>query len=519
MKKYLSVLTAFIIFAVVTLFACITAFAQSVDIEKTQLGTSDTYYSYDSSSKTLTISGTGATPNFTNSSSTDSSQPWFSWRSDGSIEHIVVEEGITSLGRYLFYCVSTADISLPSTLVSIDSYAMAGTNSNKNPVLPENLTTIGAYAFYYTAGLEKVYIPSSVEKIGQSAFELCTSLSQVEFESWKMSVSIGSKAFFKCANLKSVTVPKYATLSSYSFGYYDASAGSVYDGFVLFAYRDSQAYEYAKNSIITCKSPAVTELYLSDSIELEYYADNVTQLMVFSFTAPKTDYYKFYSTSDIDLKCAVKNSSDKLITQNDDISQFDTDFKVGALLNAFETYYFIVGSNNYTGRFTVSLSEATAEDVTPTPIEDDNKNETPPQQSTTVPQPSTVPALPNNTTENAFQEQGNNSPQTTAKASSSKKKPPKTSIKKLVKGKKSFKIIVKKVSKISGYQVIYSTNKKFKKSKKVNIKKTKTSTTVKKLKSKKTYYVKVRTYKNVKANGNTKRIYSSWSKVKKIKVK
>lgn len=96
-------------------------------------------------------------------------------------------------------------------------------------------------------------------------------------------------------------------------------------------------------------------------------------------------------------------------------------------------------------------------------------------------------------------------------------KPKKTSINKLTKGKKQFKASWKKVSGVSGYQLQYATDKKFKKNKKtVTIKKSKTTAkTVKKLKSKKTYYVRVRTYKTV----NGKKVYSSWSKVKSVKVK
>lgn len=96
-------------------------------------------------------------------------------------------------------------------------------------------------------------------------------------------------------------------------------------------------------------------------------------------------------------------------------------------------------------------------------------------------------------------------------------KPKKTSIKKLSKGKKKFTVTWAKVSGIKGYQIQYSSDKKFKKNNKsVTVTKQKTTkATVKKLKSKKKYYVRVRTYKTV----NGKKIYSSWSKVKSVKTK
>ena len=96
-------------------------------------------------------------------------------------------------------------------------------------------------------------------------------------------------------------------------------------------------------------------------------------------------------------------------------------------------------------------------------------------------------------------------------------KPKKTSIKKLSKGKKKFTVNWAKVSGVKGYQIQYSSDKKFKKNNKsVTVTKQKTTkATVKKLESKKKYYVRVRTYKTV----NGKKIYSSWSKVKSVKTK
>lgn len=94
------------------------------------------------------------------------------------------------------------------------------------------------------------------------------------------------------------------------------------------------------------------------------------------------------------------------------------------------------------------------------------------------------------------------------------KKPGKPKIKKIIKKKKSFTIVVKKVKKIDGYQIRYATNKKFKKYKNKNT--FYLRTTVRKLKSKKKYYVKVRSYY---LNDDGIRVYSKFSKVKKVKTK
>ena len=97
-----------------------------------------------------------------------------------------------------------------------------------------------------------------------------------------------------------------------------------------------------------------------------------------------------------------------------------------------------------------------------------------------------------------------------------------TSIKKLTAGKKKITIKWKKQKKnTDGYEIQYSTNKKFKKAvKTVTVKNNKKNTkTIKKLKRGKKYYVRIRTYKNVSSNGQTIRVYSDWSKKKGVKVR
>ena len=92
-----------------------------------------------------------------------------------------------------------------------------------------------------------------------------------------------------------------------------------------------------------------------------------------------------------------------------------------------------------------------------------------------------------------------------------------TSLTKLTNNAKGkLKIRWKRNKSVTGYMIQYSTDKNFRKSvKTANIRKNKTtSTTLSKLKKGKTYYVRIATYK--KSGG---KICSSWSKVKKIRIK
>jgi hypothetical protein len=104
-----------------------------------------------------------------------------------------------------------------------------------------------------------------------------------------------------------------------------------------------------------------------------------------------------------------------------------------------------------------------------------------------------------------------------AKTLTFKINPAKTTVSKLTAGKKSITVaIIKKSTQVTGYQIQYSTSKKFTNAKTKTISSYKTTKyTLKSLSSKKTYYVRVRTYKTV---GKTK-YYSGWSTYKYVKIK
>ena len=89
---------------------------------------------------------------------------------------------------------------------------------------------------------------------------------------------------------------------------------------------------------------------------------------------------------------------------------------------------------------------------------------------------------------------------------------PTTTITSVKSQSKAFTVKWKKKSGITGYQIQYSTNSKFKKgNKSIKIKNAKTiSKKITKLKAAKKYYVRIRTYKGKK--------YSKWSKVKSAKI-
>lgn len=105
--------------------------------------------------------------------------------------------------------------------------------------------------------------------------------------------------------------------------------------------------------------------------------------------------------------------------------------------------------------------------------------------------------------------------ETTSKANVAKK-PTRTKITSIKKAKKSIKVLWKKVKGVSGYQLQYSTSKKFKKAKKITIRRAEnTNKLVKKIQNKKKYYIRIRTYLIF----DGRKYYSDWSKSRSQRIK
>lgn len=119
-------------------------------------------------------------------------------------------------------------------------------------------------------------------------------------------------------------------------------------------------------------------------------------------------------------------------------------------------------------------------------------------------------AAPSGTTAGTSNSSGNVSSdsKTSAKAAG---KTAVTSVKRSADGKK-IKVSLKKMAAAGGYQIRYSTDKKYSKSKTKTLTTTKNNVTVKKVCKGKKYYVSARTYKVV----NGKKYWSAWSQSKKV---
>ena len=156
---------------------------------------------------TYTVSGTNAT--ITAYSGTASTL---------SIPSTIGGYTVTAIGKSAFeYCSSLETVTLPATLIKIESYAFnsSGITTIK---IPEGVTTIEEHAFSNCSYLKKVIIPSTITSMGTAIFENCINLSSVSIAEGTKYVTLGSGAFRNCTSLQTITIPgNYITIGRGAF--------------------------------------------------------------------------------------------------------------------------------------------------------------------------------------------------------------------------------------------------------------------------------------------------------------
>ncbi len=119
------------------------------------------------------------------------------------------------------------DITIPSDIAEIKSYAFCDCTSLTSITIPESVTSIGKYAFCGCTSLTTITIPDSVTEIGRCAFYGCKSLTSVTIPD--SVTSIGHEAFYKCTSLKEVYCkPATPPTGGYYMFYNNASGRQIY---------------------------------------------------------------------------------------------------------------------------------------------------------------------------------------------------------------------------------------------------------------------------------------------------
>ncbi len=132
-------------------------------------------WSYDESTKTLTITGTGAMYDYT-----ATTRPWEAFEDD--MTRVILGDEVTYIGRLAFYHSSTLTTVDMGGVTTIGTNAFSHCTGLKNVEIGSKVTTINLGAFNGCTALESVIIPESVTTIGNTAFYNCKVLTDVYYK-------------------------------------------------------------------------------------------------------------------------------------------------------------------------------------------------------------------------------------------------------------------------------------------------------------------------------------------------
>ena len=432
---------------------------------------------------------------------------------------VVIPEGVTSIGKAAFvYCNNIENITIPNSVTSIGEEAFAWCQKLTEVELPNSITEINETTFAVCDKLTNVIIPNSVKKIGASAFAGCRSLTEINIPSGV--TTIDEEAFASCFQLKKVTIPNSViSIGAGAFNYCQSLTDvTIYStncqfkensGFnanqVIYGIRGSTAQTLANNigaefvphnhvyNITTCGSYTVCTICKNKGFIQEH------------------SFFECYGTCELCGKRIQEDQHGYLVTTQKATFKKDGSIKkeccycsktTATKIKKVKSVKLSTTAYNYNGK--AKKPTVTVKDSAGQKLKKD--------KDYTLSYSKGRKKV--GTYKVTVKLKGNYSG---TKTLTFKINPPKTSLKKLTAAKKSLKVsFSKKTKEVSGYEIQYSTSKKFKSAKKITVKKAKaTSATIKKLKSKKTYYVRVRTYKKVSG----KKYYSSWCAYKSKKTK
>ena len=155
-------------------------------------------WNYDTGTKTLTITGTGAMPDFANADA----QPWKDVRNE--IEKVKIEAGVKSVGAYAFRnSAALTSVTLPAGVQTIGEAAFNDCAALTSVTLPEGVQTIGKYAFSGCSALTSITLPGSVTAIGEQALGNCTALTDITV-GWAAPLGIDANVFHPSVTLQNI---------------------------------------------------------------------------------------------------------------------------------------------------------------------------------------------------------------------------------------------------------------------------------------------------------------------------
>ena len=164
------------------------------------------------SGKTLTISGTGAMPDF--DFPNGNLAPWWNYEAlgmltsfgnfklEGELKKVVIKDGVTNVSNYaLFFLPAATQITLPESVTSIGRYGIALCSKLNGISLPKAVTAIGDFGLAGNS-FTAVSLPDGLQALGRGAFDACASLSGMTLPA--AITAVPDKCFNDCTKLLTV---------------------------------------------------------------------------------------------------------------------------------------------------------------------------------------------------------------------------------------------------------------------------------------------------------------------------
>ena len=164
------------------------------------------------SGKTLTISGTGAMPDF--DFPNGNLAPWWNYEAlgmltsfgnfklEGELKKVVIKDGVTNVSNYaLFFLPAATQITLPDSVTRIGRYGIALCSKLTGMSIPKGVTEIGDFGLAGD-GLTAITLPDGLQTLGRGAFDACASLSGMTLSA--AITAVPGKCFNDCTKLLTV---------------------------------------------------------------------------------------------------------------------------------------------------------------------------------------------------------------------------------------------------------------------------------------------------------------------------
>lgn len=164
------------------------------------------------SGKTLTISGTGAMPDF--DFPNGNLAPWWNYEAlgmltsfgnfklEGELKKVVIQDGVTNVSNYaLFFLPAATQVTLPESVTSIGRYGIALCSKLTGMSIPKGVTEIGDFGLAGD-GLTAITLPDGLQTLGRGAFDACASLSGTTLPA--AITAVPDKCFNDCTKLLTV---------------------------------------------------------------------------------------------------------------------------------------------------------------------------------------------------------------------------------------------------------------------------------------------------------------------------